>query len=543
MTSRIGVLLGWLSLSGCVAANLETRDVIATLSYPEDGPALPSSKLEFQLYAAMQLDVLPPWRDPIAAAGCFEALPAESLRVLGEAVSSARDTQDWAERVVEAIPSTVRPVEACATVLDGGDGVQLAWSLGQAASTVAGFNALTWLSPQRRDETWPLAVSALKRHARILRATPPALTQQGDLPALALSGGAANGAFTAGFLYELLATREEALAALPEDQREEADQQSRFSAVVGTSVGAVQSELLDFLWAEEGPLTPEQQGYLDACNAQQPRAAKKPATPSAPGCFAGGPDTDFPTLPTPSSPRRACALKLLVKYFAESNETDLLCAEPGSVLRAVGFLGTPSLNLMRFDRLQESPMNPLLDAFGPKLANNGLSRVTVSVEAQQSQLLGLDERACSAEDRRWCLSSGVMASAVMPGFARPVTHAWSGFEEKGECGVWFDGGMRSGLPVLRALSLSRGTPVLQSPRGRASLRVLGLDTGRLTATPTPAPKILVDVAMGALEQLYTQNGTSELSLAQSLAEQRDAELTALKNLLRPSVAAAKAVGP
>lgn len=533
MRSRLGVLV-LLSLSGCVAANLETRDVIASLSYPENSPTLPSSKLEFQLYAALQLDVLSPWRDPAAAAKCLEALPADGLRVLGESTSGARDAQEWAEHVVAALPTTLRPVGACAAVLDGPDGVQLAWSLAQAASTVNSFSALTWLSPQRRDETWPLAVGALKRHARLIAATPPALAAQGDLPVLALSGGAANGAFTAGFLYELLATREEALATLPVEQREAADQQSRFSAVVGTSVGAVQSELLDFLWAEEGPLTPEQQSYLDSCNAIEAHAPKKPAKKRDTGCFSGGPDTAFPVLPAPSSPRRACALKLLVKYFAEANETDLLCAEPGSVLRAVGFLGTPTLNLMRFDRLQQSPMNPMLDAFGAKLASNGLDRVTVSVEAQQSQLLGLDERACAAEDRRWCLSSGVMASAVMPGFARPVTHAWSGFEEKGECGVWFDGGMRSGLPVLRALSLSRGAPVLEAPRGEASLRVLGLDTGRLTSSPSPAPKILVDVAMGALEQLYTQNGTSELSLAQTVAEQRDAELSALRALMVPT---------
>lgn len=541
MTSRIGVL--GLLLSGCVAANLETRNVIAGLSYPADAPALPSSKPEFQLYAALQLDVLVPWKEPTAASKCLEAMTGEALRALGEATSGASDAYDWATRVNAALAESVRPVPGCAEVLDGPDGVQLAWSLGHAAGTVFSFSGLTWLDPARRDETWGLAASALHRHARLIAATPPALTAQGDLPVLALSGGAANGAFTAGFLYELLATREAALETLPEAERAAADLQSRFSAVVGTSVGAVQAELLDFLWAEEGPLTPPQQRFLDACNAVGPELPKRPVKAAAPGCFSGGPDVAFPTLPGPSAPRRACALRLLVKYFANSDETDLLCAEPGSVTRAVGLLGRPTLNLMRFDELQKAPMSPMLDAFGAQLADNGLARVTVSVEAQQSQLLGLDERACAAGDRRWCLSSGVMASAVMPGFARPVTHAWSGFEVNGECGVWFDGGMRSGLPALRALALSRGAPVLERPRPGAGLRVLGLDTGRLTSSPSPAPKLLVDVAMDALEQLYTQNGTSELALAQIVAQQRDAELFLLHAAMRPSAMAARFTAP
>lgn len=533
MSPRIGVLgLLWVGLSGCLAASLETRDVIADLSYPKDAPSLPPSQLEFQLYAALQLNVGGPWRDPRTVARCFDVVTGDALRTLGEATAGAHDTRDWAYRTAAALDAALRPVRACSEALMGPDGVQLAWALGKAGDVVQGFVSLTWLAPQHRDETWAMAASALRRHARVIAKTPPAVTAQGDLPVLALSGGAANGAFTAGFLYELLATREAALAMLPEGEREAADVASRFSAVVGTSVGAVQSELLDFLWAEEGPLTPPQQRFIDACTAatwEPPRAPVR----SGVGCFAGGPAVPFPTLPMPSSPRRACALTLLLKYFADSDETKLLCAEAGSVARAVGFLGAPTLNLMRFDELQKSPMTPLLDAFGPAMKENGLNRVTVAVEAQQSQLLGLDERACPEGERSWCLSSGVMASAVMPGFARPVTHAWSGFSETGECGVWFDGGMRSGLPVLRALSLSRAAPVMDTPRRPGLLRVLGLDTGRLTSSPAAAPSTLVDVAMGALEQLYTQNGTSELLLAQQQAELRDAELAVLSALLRP----------
>ncbi len=535
MTLRIGVV-GTLLLSGCLAANLETKSVIADLSYGDDPRPQPTAKLEFQLFATLQYDVMGPWHDPVAVARCFEALPPEALHTIGTAVAGTLNANEWAAHAWPAVDAALTPLAPCASLLTGPDGVQLVWSTAKAAGSIADFVNLTWLSSQRREETWGLAAAALHRHGRTLALTPPAQVAQNDLPVLALSGGAANGAFTAGFLYELLSTREAALATLPEADREAADAQSRFAAVVGTSVGAVLSQLLDFLWAEEGPLTPPQQAFLDACNADPLDTALAAPRTSSTDCFSGGPASPFPTLPMPSSPRRTCALKMMLKYFADSDETELLCAEPGSVTRALGFLGSPTLNLMRFDPLQNAPMSPMLENFGEAMSKNGLSRVTVAVEAQQSQLLGLDERACGADDKSWCLSSGVMASAVMPGFARPVTHAWSGFEEKGECGVWFDGGMRSGLPVLRALSLSRGTPLLSTPRPGAPLRVLGLDTGRLTSNPMPAPAILVDVAMGALEQLYTQNGTGELSLAQTAAELRDTELQALVDLMRPVLA-------
>jgi hypothetical protein len=164
----------------------------------------------------------------------------------------------------------------------------------------------------------------------------------------------------------------------------------------------------------------------------------------------------------------------------------------------------------------------------------------VSVETQQSQLVGLDERACGGADSPKCLGAGLMASLVLPVFARPVSHVWSGFEPSGECGVWVDGGLRSQLPAIRALSYSRPTPLT----GGNALRVLAIDTGRLTPVASPRPHRITDMVINTLEQYATQQDVTELAFAQRLAELRDEELTALlaqatpvaplKRMARPS---------
>jgi hypothetical protein len=79
------------------------------------------------------------------------------------------------------------------------------------------------------------------------------------------------------------------------------------------------------------------------------------------------------------------------------------------------------------------------------------------------------------------------------------------------------------LPALRALAYSRPTPLLPSP----TLRVLALDTARLTQLPTPRPKIFVDPLFGTLEQYSTQQDVTELAFAQREAEARDEEFAAL----------------
>ncbi|MDP2270107.1 MAG: patatin-like phospholipase family protein [Archangium sp.] len=544
MTSRLG---GWVALlafsSGCVVADLTNRPVFADLTYAADDRTPPSPKVEFQLYAELQLTVVGPWNDPRAAAQCLGSLAGADLQRIGSATSGARDATTWATALWAELAS-LRTSPACTAGFTS-DPAQLAWALGKASGSAYDFAELTWLSNTHKPATYDAAASALKRLARVLDATPANQAAQNDLPVLAMSGGAANGAFTAGLLYELLSAREEALSKLPAGDRAEADRASRFSAVVGTSVGALLAQLLEFAMLDDSALTPEQQAFVTACNAFTPRPEVKHSDLSGAktDCFSGWPNTPFPTVPAiPGRPVQSCALKLLERYFSDVDEADLMCAEQGSVARALGVFGRPRVNLIRFDPMQRAPLDPLIDLFHQQMHDNRLTRVVVSVETQQSQLVGLDERACGGADSPKCLSAGLMASLVLPVFARPVSHVWSGFEPAGECGVWVDGGLRSQLPAIRALSYSRPTPLT----GGTALRVLAIDTGRLTPVATPPPRMIADMVFTTLEQYAAQQDLTELAFAQRLAELRDEELTALlaqaapvtplKRLSRPSAA-------
>ncbi|MFT3710863.1 MAG: patatin-like phospholipase family protein [Archangium sp.] len=514
----------WACLSsGCVVADLTNRSVFANLTYGEQPPD-PPPQLTFQLYATLQSDVGGPWNEPAAAATCLRSITGADLETLGHATTGTRNSLAWATALWPALaPLRARP--EC-TASFAADHLQLAWSLGKAGDTLYSYAALTWLEAAEQRPTFDAGADALHRLAGVVAATPANQKPQNDLPVLALSGGAANGAFTAGFLYELLAVRGLALERLDEPQRAAFDRSSRFSSVVGTSVGALQAQLLDLAMIDDSALTPAQQQFLDACRGL-PMSTPAPHGDLSGGnaaCFAGFPSVPFPATPTlPSHPAQSCALKLLQHFFADVDETALMCAEPGSVLRSVGVLGKARTNFIRFDPMQRDPIDPVLGLFHDRMHDDALVRVAMSTETTQNQLIAFDERACTGDDDVACLSSGVMASLVLPVFARSVTHTWSGYERAGECGVYVDGGLRSQLPALRALMRSRATPLLRAP----TLRVLALDTGRLTPLPSPVPKIFLAPILGSLEQYATQQDLTELSFAQHLAELRDDEFEAL----------------
>ena len=539
MKLRAGVALLVLA-SGCVAVDLSNKPVFAELTYGKDDRVTPSSKPDFQLCAALQFEVMGPWQQPASAAQCLASLDPADLERIGRATAGARDPNTWAGKLwVELASLRTRP--ACVAGFTS-DPSQLAWAIGKASGAVFDFAELSWLDPTRKAETWAAGASALQRLARVLEATPAGQAAQNDLPALALAGGAANGAFTAGILYELLSAREEALLRVPAADRAALDRASRFSAVVGTSVGALLAQLLEFAMVDDTHLDAEQLAFLARCNAYSLEAEVKHADLSGgKACFSHWPTSPFPEVaPIPGRPLQSCALKLLVHSFADVDEADLLCSEPGSVARAVGALGRPRVNLIRFDPMQQLSLDELLRLFSQRMSENAMSRVVVSVETQQNQQLGLDERACPADRRPLCLSSSVMASVVLPVFARPVSQTWSGFAPTGECGMWFDGGLRSLLPAGRALSLSRAAPLLANP---VALRVLAIDTGRLTPIPTPRPRRVTDAALTALEQYSSEQDLSELAATQRAAELRDSEFAALQALISPPSGARMASRP
>jgi hypothetical protein len=528
----VGVLL---VITSCVGLDAGNRSAFAALTYGAEADAervVPKPALDFQLYAALQAEVLGPWKDPAAAARCLKSLTTADLRRIGQQLDSKPDPEAWALAAWTATAS-LRTRDACSAGF-ATDPAQLAWAIGKVAGTSADFARLSWSMPPpgrpdtRRNETYEAAVQALASHAEVLRQTPAVTLDRVDRPVLALGGGAANGAFSAGVLYELLSARELALDSADDATRTRWAHSSTFSAVVGTSVGALLAQLLEFTDLEAQPWSAAQQQFLDACAAYEVRHGPSAEGPSS--CFRGYPTARWPSAPPPRRAVAACALKLLERYFADEDETTLMCAEPGSVARVVGFLGKPRVNFIRFDPLQRDVLDPLFQAFSTPMMENRLTRVVMSVETRQNQLVGLDERACDPRKGAACLTSGLVASFVLPLFARPVSHTWSGFAgRRGECGIWFDGGLRSQLPSAYALALSRPTPLLPepSPERPRPLRVLSVDNGRLTPMPAALPQRITDVAFNGLGQLTHQQAVAELVSAQAAALQRDLEMAAL----------------
>lgn len=582
----VGVLFAVVVAMGCASTkakrpmpeapgfNLNNKLTFATLTYSQDGDQVPrpAVQLDFQLYAATQLDVMGPWDQPREVAACLRAISGPRLQALAGVIRSGSRAPDggspdsildgWSFAVWQGLAESPLPA-ACDTILstDSDDRLQLAWTLGHLAQRVDELARNAWLlSDSQADvaKVFAAAEQALVRHAALIANTPDvASPAHNNLPVLALSGGAANGAFSAGLLYELLSAREEALVALHATPSSPMAKASRFKSITGTSVGALLAELVDFSMLDEAAFDSTQRAWLNECNTRPsaPQPSFEPFTPSSPtaceGSFAGWPEAALPQVEVPTRPVMNCALRKLAHYFTDADERELICVEPGSVGRVIGLGGRPRTNFMRFDPMEKSAVTPLLDTFAKEMTENEVTRVLSAVDTQQNVLLGLDERACAtgpdAAAQRLCRSSAVMASLVLPLFARPVSRVSSGFDPRGECGIWFDGGLRSELSTLRALTLSRANVVIDANNTLASdgstppadtcadgtrcehdrLRVLGFSNGRSAALPHNKPNGIQDVLFDGLDQFLDQQGPAELALAQALAMQREAEFVAL----------------
>ncbi|HOU90007.1 MAG TPA: hypothetical protein PLU22_03130, partial [Polyangiaceae bacterium] len=90
----------------------------------------------------------------------------------------------------------------------------------------------------------------------LLQADPAASRPAGappvtSFPTLALSGGAANGAFTAGYFHALLGLRLAAISGMAREAGRKLDAEYRFGTVAGTSVGSLVGLLIDLYFAPE----------------------------------------------------------------------------------------------------------------------------------------------------------------------------------------------------------------------------------------------------------------------------------------------------
>ncbi len=334
-------------------------------------------------------------------------------------------------------------------------------------------------------------------------------------PTLALSGGAANGAFTAGYFHAMLSFRLAALEAQEPALRAELDARHRFGTVAGTSVGSLVGLLLDLYFA--------------------PEAAGEPTEPQLPEELFPGCNPDSPADPTW---HESCALGALEQIFTSTDEGDLLCAERGS---AVGLMSPPRWlswlwraddHLLRFDPLVDELLRPFIARFHRVMLDNDLVRVAVGADLTQNVALGLDERACRLPgvDPEECILLALLTSITEPVFVPPVRRVYSGVHlGQGEGSprdapsrlTWFDGGLRSGTPADLALLRAGGAKA----RDDASYaRVLAVTTtpfeGIAKVHPRDGLTTFFDSTFDAVDQVRKW----EIAHAQLLADARRTSL-------------------
>lgn len=570
---RGAILAGIASFLACAPVRVDTRALFASVTYSQPTPSSPAStartleELNLQVFSALELEAVMAYRDPTGMAGCLRAIHVTDIEELGTQLIHAGGR--WG-----SVAAHMKLEEPCARTGDPRALVQFVIArIAVTTAYMAGSEALS--ESLRKNNVYDRLPAALNAIADIVAKTGPRSDEVEDAPALALSGGAANGAFSAGFMFELLSLRERVLVAAgdPSDRGK-----YRFSALVGTSVGALIAQILDLYFVDSSlPVrTSAQRNLIDKYKKFWDAAARVHT------CFAdgaGGADTQtsdrtdcFDGWPTPAAtggidadtglsgldgnardelfakhPRQMTALTALYRAFTDDDEQTLMCVEPGPITRLVGVLGVPDQNLMRFDPMSSNVVAPVLDAFSDELIQNDVPRVVVSVESEDNQTIGLDERTCAGMPsrpalgaiqepvggREYCLAAGVMASAVLPVFARGVRHVYDGVTSGGFCGTWFDGGLRSGFPVYRALRMTR--PALEGiVRDPArALRVLAVGTGPLEGSRQARPASVLDVTLNAVGQMSSQNQVQEVVLAQQMARVREDELLSIMEKSRP----------
>jgi predicted acylesterase/phospholipase RssA len=529
------------------------RNLFALLTYDEKVSETPKNVVPFQLFASLENDALMPLERPSDVANCLTELTSQDLKAQGaKLLVDEFGSKEWARKSWDFVQQ-----RACYSKLAENDKVLATYVLARVVADVWATARDATVTEAAADGIFSDATSALARVAVMLRQAHPNRTTQVTtdesrrLPALALSGGAANGAFSAGFLAELLSVRLRAVLPprgrrdISAEERAQAMSESRFAALVGTSVGAVLSQILDLYYTDDPKLYADNRAFFDDCNSfwRNPIVVPTPDHLGQPDeCFNGSqPEVgNMPPTITPevvsAYPVQACAIRYLYK-LTEVEEQDLICVPPGPVTNAVGVLGPSHPGLVRFDPMATNIVDPFVGQFSLAMMNNDVTRVDVAVETMQNQTLGLDERSCwslpssatpkgplKAGSSENCLASGVMASLVLPFFAIPVRQTYSGFDPDGECGSWLDGGLRSGFPVLRALLMTRPNALEKAP---PRLRVLAVNNGQMDGRAQVRSQGIHQVALNAIGQMSGQNQVYEVAAAQDESALRERAIAVL----------------
>lgn len=498
-------LLVVFALASC---DISIRHTFAELSYPPTQTASVVPSAVIATTARMLPHLLAGYEDPDAVARCFSALaarPAESLLAFGRCRLGVPGHQDWNVCLPQLYPGDLTvaggQVTCAGTPLGHRDGVRVRLALGNAAEAFVAY--VRQLCPLQMGAAVPgpdfslsrcgqwaetdttaaslvqhtleRAGSIVDRHGVSGAPSPGAL----ERPTLALSGGSGNGAFIAGYVYALLFTQETIrfCATRPSEPRcagvavaPDALSGERFAAVTGTSVGSLVGAMLDAYYADgagsacpihpRAPLNDNVIGRVDRDTVAQETAALGEIVPAG---------------------WRSCAMSGLWEYFARSSEGDVLCIRRGNISQPIRpVLGGPMDSLLEFSPMR-ADVERFFRAVHTATESNAVIRESLSVDIRQNVLASLDERSCiTTPDSVACETDAIMASVSLPMWVSPVSSVVTGLVVGRTEGAWLDGGLRSGVPALRALQL--GGLIAPHDGHIGAGRVLALNTHRASGT-------------------------------------------------------------
>ncbi|GHG68597.1 patatin-like phospholipase family protein [Comamonas sp. JC664] len=257
--------------------------------------------------------------------------------------------------------------------------------------------------------------------------------------AIVLSGGGANGAFSAGAIWRLLGVLEQCRG----KPAPEGCGDARIDLAAGSSTGALISTLVDLFH------TP---GHEQAARA------------------------------------------LLISNYTCSVESDLYCVNNTWIWKIASDLR----GLVQFDGVY----GKLRAAVVPEQLTNGTELVAVSVDFDTGDVFGISDQdptnfdpSATPQQRVEGLIHGVVASIVEPVLADPVP--WLPSRTGRVQGSFYDGGVRSGLPLLQAVQ-------------RGAERVLVISTGGVEPSPENPPGNAVSVLMRTIDLFVAQPRVGEV---------------------------------
>ncbi|RJS16635.1 patatin-like phospholipase family protein [Corallococcus sp. H22C18031201] len=267
--------------------------------------------------------------------------------------------------------------------------------------------------------------------------------------ALVLSGGGANGAFSAGAVWRLLGILQQCRG----KPAPEGCGDARIDLAAGTSTGALISTMVDLFH------TPGQE---------------------------------------------QAARDLLVSNYTCTVESDLYCVNSTWLWN----LAKNTRGLVRFDGV----VSKLDAAIQPGMLHNDTELVAVSVDFPTGDVFGISDQdpadfepEASDLERKHGLTQAIVASIVEPVLSDPVEALPSRSGKRWS--AYFDGGVRSGLPLLQAVQ-------------RGAERVLVISTGGLTPPMAAKPAHAMDVLMRTLDLFVAQPRMGEVQQAELAAVTR-----------------------